>query len=470
VGDTGIGIASKDLPHIFERFRQADGSATRRHQGAGIGLALARELVQEQGGTIRALSEPGRGTRFTVELPILDAAATVDTPDDLIADPISRIYREADRSVTDAHIPMSGDQLDAVRGSGAFEVLVVEDEPDLRELLTTMLESHYRVRRASEGRCGLESVRTYRPRLVLLDIMLPDMDGLEVCRQIKSDPMLASTRVVLLTARTDEASKFDGLAAGADDFMQKPFSTAELQCRVANMLKAGELEVRLVQSEKASAVGRLSAGILHEINNPLNASLMAIHVAQAKNQSPAVRECLADIESAMKRIQAITAGLRTFAHPDDATQGQAVSVRDVIATVEQLLSHELSGMTIDSSGVPDLHVRGSRNQLIHATLNIVSNAVAAVRGLADGRPPRIMCAARVNGDRVFLTLEDNGTGIAPADLPRVTEPFFTRRDVGQGMGLGLSISQTIVAAHGGRLAIESEQGKWTRVTLDLPRA
>lgn len=496
IADTGIGIAAKDLPFIFDRFRQADGSATRKYQGAGIGLALARELVLEQGGELRARSEEGRGSCFTVELPFGPdhPPGTTDAdpdPDPDADDAIARMYRTADRTVTAAHAPLDWDEMTAVRGAGEFDILVVEDEPELRELLVTMLEPKHRVRQASDGVRGLESVRVHRPHLVLLDVMLPDMDGLEVCHRIKSDPDLRSTRVVLLTARTDEESKLRGLQSGANDFMQKPFSSAELNVRIDNLLRSAALErllvqrnddlqaamdrlkaaeVQLVQSEKANAVGRLSAGILHEINNPLNASLMAIHVAQMKNQHAGVAECLTDIEAAMKRVQAITSGLRTFAHPDNSVDGQPFSVESVIATAEQLLSHDLHGLRVLREDLNQVLIRGSRNQLVHVLINILSNAIAAVRRVGGDREPRIAVNTFVDRDRIRILVEDNGDGIAPEDLGRVTDPFFTRRDVGEGMGLGLSICQTIVAAHGGRLAIESEKDRWTRVSFDVARA
>jgi len=485
--DSGIGIPAKDLPHIFDRFRQVDGSSTRRFQGVGIGLALARELIQEHGGTLTATSEEGKGATFTVRLPIESNLSPVVIPASDNADPVVRLYQEADRLIVNPHSPLERDELSGVTGQGTKTILVVEDEPDLRKFVVSLLCSSYSVRQAADGLRGLNAVKAHRPELVLVDLMLPEMDGLSVCKEIKCDPDLRQTKVVLITARTDEQSKLTALNYGADDFLQKPFSTSELTTRVANLMRAAELEqelrnrnaelaltiqklqeteVQLVQSEKMNAVGRLSGGILHEINNPLNAALMALHLARQKNPTDSVAEYLSELETALKRIRTVTTDLRSFAHPNHDVADERFTIESALSAAERMLAHDLGDLSIRRENIGDSLVRGSKNQITHVFINLLSNAAMAVRAAGE-RTPAVVVRTRVDQNRLVTTVQDNGVGIPEINLTRVTEPFFTTRDVGQGMGLGLSICHTIIRNHGGTLRIESSEGQWTCVSFDL---
>lgn len=229
VEDTGRGIPADAIPHVFDRFRQADESATRTHGGTGIGLALTKELTELHGGTIGVESAAGFGTRFTVRLPLTDAPqlAPVSEPEAL-ATP-SPAPAEGDRQ-PDEPVPSPEDDRPLV--------LIVEDHADLRAFVRGHLAERYRVVEAADGRAGLETARAHRPNLVLSDVMMPEMDGVALTRALKADPALSDVPVVLLTAWADEASTLGGLAAGADDYLAKPFSPGELLARVDNFITA----------------------------------------------------------------------------------------------------------------------------------------------------------------------------------------------------------------------------------------
>jgi signal transduction histidine kinase len=488
ISDTGIGIPEADLPHIFERFRQADGSATRRFQGVGIGLALARELVQEHGGVLTAKSQVNQGSVFTVRLP-LSAAKEVHKVAIQSNDTVAQMHQQADRLILSPDAPMDWDELASVVGSGTQNVLVVEDEPDLRKFVVSLLSPHYQVRQADNGQRGLEAVRAYRPDLLLIDLMLPELDGLTVCQRVKSDPELRTTKIILLTARVDEESKLTALRNGADDFLQKPFSNAELTARVTNLLNTANLEKelrsrntelgdtlarlreaesQLVHSEKLNAVGRLSAGILHEINNPLNAALMAVQVAKINNRDQGIDECLNDLDVGLDRIRTVTTDLRTFAYPNQKNPRQLFPIGVAVTSALRLLSHELDGITVKRGRLDDILALASQNQVVHVLINLISNSIKALREPAAHAHPEIEIWAESRNQRVFVFVRDNGIGIPKELLNRVTEPFFTTRDVGQGMGLGLSICHSIVSSYGGTLRVESSVGEFTSVSFDLP--
>ncbi len=242
VADTGIGIAPDDHSRVFERFRQADGSSTRRFRGTGLGLALVKELSERMGGQVALSSALGVGTTMTLRFPaVADLIGERCEAPDLAAedDALESMHREAQRrggvsiDEPDSLMAMAAEP----DGSGRATVLIVEDEPDMRRYLAEVLQTDYRVLTARNGLDGLAIALEREPDLVVLDLMLPQLDGLEVCRRIRSDSKAHAARIMLLTARADEHSKLTALENGADDFLTKPFSTVEVKTRLRNLLE-----------------------------------------------------------------------------------------------------------------------------------------------------------------------------------------------------------------------------------------
>lgn len=211
VEDDGPGIPPDELESIFERFHQVDGSSRRVHGGAGLGLALVKEVTELHGGTVDVQSELGRGSRFVVRVP---RAAGADAPE-----PAS---------------PAPHDTDDTRRRT----ILVVEDNVELRAYLRRHLSDRYRVVEAENGRVGLDVARSQVPDLILCDVMMPEMDGEELCRAVRADPELAFLPVVMLTARASRESRLSALEGGADDYLVKPFDPGELGLRIRNLFAA----------------------------------------------------------------------------------------------------------------------------------------------------------------------------------------------------------------------------------------
>ena len=493
VEDTGIGVSREDLPRIFDRFHQADGSSTKKYQGVGIGLALVRELVDKHGGRLTAESEVGKGTLFRMEFPLLreseldsvrEAGATDESEE-----PFAKAFRQADRiAITES--PSSSEDLRIV-GEGEKTVLVVDDEPDMRRYLVSQLAENFRVVQAADGESGLELARKERPDLALLDWMLPGMDGLQVCRELRAKGNNEELKIILLTARVDEASKIKALEEGADDFLTKPFSTIEVKTRIANLLRTAQLqkdlkvrnreleetlrklketESQLVQSEKMRALGTLAAGLLHEINNPLNYTLTALQVGleYVPESDEELKETLMDIQEGMERISGIVSDLHTFAYPDEAGKVNHFSLVTCLESALRLVSHELKGISIENELDRNATVFGSEQQIVHVFMNLLVNASLAAKAVPEESAAQIRVSDSRKDGRVTLKVWDNGTGMEEAVKERIFEPFYTTRDVGEGIGLGLSICHTIVKNHGGTLHARSEKGNWTEFTFDLP--
>ncbi|GAB4000728.1 hybrid sensor histidine kinase/response regulator transcription factor [Spirosoma daeguense] len=219
VTDNGIGIAPEQVPFIFNRFYQADDSSTRSQEGTGIGLALVKEFVEVQGGTVSVNSQSGVGTIFTVRLPYQPAFKEQAVQKAAIED--NHRNQQLATSPPTAESPL---------------ILLVEDNNDLAELISQSLPAEYRVKRASDGAQGLQLAIEYLPDLVLSDVLMPVMDGYTFCEKLKTDPYTSHIPVILLTAKSTLESRVKGLGFGADDYISKPFHFIELQLRIQNLL------------------------------------------------------------------------------------------------------------------------------------------------------------------------------------------------------------------------------------------
>ncbi len=257
VQDEGIGIRADQIPHLFERFRQADGSANRRYEGTGLGLSLVQELSQLHGGDVSVRSEYGKGTTFTVEIPLgashLPADQIVEqalsTEKGRAAVELSDI--EMASATADADITLPPQVEDSVSKRASFEssqILVVDDNPDLRAYVLSVLQRQgYQVRTAEQGAAGLEIATAYGPDLIITDLMMPGVNGLEMIERIRKDTALQGTPIILLTAKVDEETRLEGTEQGADAYLSKPFNDRELLAEVRNLLALKSNERKVAQ-------------------------------------------------------------------------------------------------------------------------------------------------------------------------------------------------------------------------------
>jgi two-component system, sensor histidine kinase PhcS len=236
-----------------------------------------------------------------------------------------------------------------------------------------------------------------------------------------------------------------------------------------------DIKGQLLQQEKMAAIGTLAAGLLHEVNNPVNFCLMAIELGLEEpitKSEPTLQECLVDAKQGMQRIQHIVSDLKTFAYRKpgaEADAGTPFLFEKALDSSIRLVAHELRGVAVTRELPVDTLVLGDEAAIIGVLINLLSNAVLAMRKAGTVKPA-INIAVRWEEERLHVTVRDNGPGIADEHLARVFEPFFTTRDIGQGLGLGLSISYAVIERHGGLLFAESELGSWASFSFDLSRA
>jgi signal transduction histidine kinase/FixJ family two-component response regulator len=270
VSDTGIGIAEEELPRLFERFHQAKGVRARSAEGSGIGLALVSELVGLHEGEVSVQSEVGRGTTFTVRIPLRPKAAGTAGRDRVGERPSASMaaqtfLAEAERwAAADDGIEDSGPAGSIPGGVSGGRVLVVDDNSEMRSYLRRVLAGHFEVETVPDGQAALAAIQSSRPDLVLTDVMMPELDGFEFLEAIRADPQTARLPVIMLSARAGQESSVGGLDAGADDYLVKPFSTIELIARVRSNLTASRAreEAALQAARRAERLGQLvQAGI-----------------------------------------------------------------------------------------------------------------------------------------------------------------------------------------------------------------
>jgi signal transduction histidine kinase len=398
----------------------------------------------------------------------------------------------------------------------------------MRALLAMLLGREFHVRTARNGREALEAVQQSAPDLVLSDVMMPEVSGLELCRILKADPATRGIPVLLVTSRAEREMKIEGLELGADDYVTKPFHPRELLARARSLVRSTSLqrelakqnkqleralaelkqaEVQLVQSERLAAVGELAAGLAHEVHNPVNFALNAVRAMEvtagdlarfvdemmetdtsdpaewarrleackreaggqhARELSEALLELSGIVGEGLKRTSALVGDLHDFARP--GRQGEFSSGVDVEAGLRStltLVSHAISAadarLEIEvEPGLPRIEADpGGLNQVF---LNLLKNAGEAM----GGRGGLIRIALSLESERLVIRIRDDGPGIPAEALPRLFEPFYTTRGGEGGSGLGLSISQQIIAAHGGTLEVESEEGAGAEFTIRLP--
>ncbi|MFW5663623.1 MAG: ATP-binding protein [bacterium] len=237
--DTGIGIPEDKLDYIFDRFYQGETSSTREHEGTGIGLALARELVLLHKGQIRARSEENMGSEFIISLPLDSKGGENEETMDSIP---GNVLSEKGGWTPEHYEELYDPEILVTEGKENHEmILVVEDNPDVRSYIREQLEEIYHVAEASNGEEGIKMAQVKVPDLIISDVMMPKRDGYQFCKDIRTDERTSHIPVIMLTARAGLDDKIDGLKTGVDAWLTKPFNARELKANVKNLIHQRKL-------------------------------------------------------------------------------------------------------------------------------------------------------------------------------------------------------------------------------------
>ena len=505
VSDTGIGIPEDELPHLFERFHRVKGAQGRSYEGSGIGLALVQELVKLHGGTVRVKSEVGRGSTFTVSIPTGSAHLPTDRLGGERSLASTGLHREAWVDEVLKWLPDTNEHVNemhafdsvpaGVLGTSTDQpcarILLADDNADMRDYLRRLLSPKYDVVAVGDGESALGLARYEEFDLVLSDVMMPKLDGFGLLKALRADDRTSTMPIILLSARAGEESRVEGMGAGADDYLVKPFSARELLARVEAHLnlqrmrresEAAVLELMGREKEaRASAeiANRIKDDFLailsHELRTPLNAIVGWTHLLKSGKLSERDRERGIDViernAAAQRAIidelldisRIVTGKLKLDARPIELS-GVIDSAIDAVRPAAEPKHIQIFTAIERNAGL----VMGEAVRLQQVIWNLLSNAVKFTP-----EHGRVEVTLKSAGPSLKLIIRDTGEGIDQEFLPYIFERFrqadTSSKRVHGGLGLGLSIVSSLVNLHGGEVhAASGGKGKGATFTVTLP--
>jgi signal transduction histidine kinase len=505
VKDDGPGFPPEMAERLFERFFQVDMGETRRHGGTGIGLALAREIVELHGGRIRA--ENDHGARFTVELmkdkehfrsEVLDRRSQrrdvlsgTRAGDRGLMDFAAQMQAREEFRLLDIHEATERRAMarDPEEDRRAHTCLVVEDTPDVIRLVAMALQQDFKMLSAPDGLAGLEVARKDLPSLIVTDLMMPGLDGLELTRRLRDDPKTRHIPIVMLTARGELDDRVAGIDTGVNTYLAKPFSPRELLSAARGLVKTQAAQADILLAQRMDSLESIAGGLAHEINNPLNyvknalarvrLDAQALLELSQRPRDDETTQTMAKIEKRMRElfdvaesgIRRITGTVELMGNYSKSGYARQIrpydafdAARDVVGIVLPATGRRVQ-VDLDFDG--DGRIECVPEEFNQVLTNLVQNAIEAAPDDGSGR---VEMKGRLDGAQLVFTVKDNGHGIKPEDRARLFTPFFTTKGPGRGMGMGLTIAWRVVQSLGGSLDIDSTPGQGACFTLRVPRS
>ena len=516
VRDSGPGILAAKLPHIFDRFHQVDDANSRKYEGSGIGLSMVQELVNLHKGSITVESEVGVGSNFIVCLKKGSAHFRRDQI-------VEQMYDKDDENIDyGGLLELAGsafDQLEQknrskqnntntpVASDDAPLVLIVDDNPDICDYVGTCLAGSYRIVSAGDGLEGVEKTRSFRPDVVICDIMMPKLDGFGLCKQIKADKTLNHIPVILLSAKTSQESIIESLENGADEYLSKPFNARELLARLDNMMKLREQERKLQdlnehleqkvkdqldiliserqeyeerlisEKEKAEEASRLKSSILsnmsHEFRTPLTTILGYAEILSAEVPDD-LSEFVGYIHDGGLRLMNTLNVILDLACFESSTVQSDTSYINLNRAFEKSL--DLWTAAAQKKGIqfqwnlPDEDVWIFSDEAI---LNRIVNILVenAIKFTENGK---VITTVLHNDSETRINVRDTGIGISASYLPHIFDDFMQEslgndRDF-EGNGLSLSLAKRLIDLLGGSITVESTKNVGSVFSIILPQS
>lgn len=503
VCDTGVGIPEAEMPNMFARFHRVKNSKGRTFEGTGIGLSLVKELVQLHQGTISVESEEGAGSTFTVRIPL----GRDHLPEDQV---VEKTGNDSNSNLSDIFVnealffsrESESNFIERItEGEEKARILIVDDNADMRDYLQRLLEKQYIVETAANGKLALAKINTHLPELVISDIMMPEMDGIQLLHHIKHDPVTNSLPVILVSARAGEEAKIEGYDIGADDYLTKPFSAKELQARVRAQIRISRLHRHAIDILQHSAdelekkVEERTAELLrrnseleqfayiasHDLQEPLRKIRTFSELLQKSLQkdNPS-NNYFEKIQSSAERMTQLIKGVLDYSRLSN-TEEKFVQI-DLNTVLQQVkgdfdLLIEQKQATIRNNTLPA--VKGIPLQLQQLFTNLIGNSLK----FTDKQPVITINGTMMPASEVpfypglqehiaYVKLEfsDNGIGFEQQFAERIFAIFqrLNERKVYTGTGIGLALCKKIVENHHGVIRASGRLNEGATFTVILP--
>ena len=492
---TGVGIPEDEIPHLFRRFHRVRSQQARSFEGTGIGLALVRELAAVHGGEVAVTSRVGQGSRFTVTIPWEERSGG-----DPESEPVSESATGKDRgdvghlpylieaatwledtNATAEGVAAEPPHEDEAAASEAGEdvplILWADDNPDVRRYVVDRLQPRSRVVTARDGEAALRLAGELGPSLVLADVMMPRLDGFGLARAMRRDPALATTPVILLSARAGEESRTEGFESLADDYLAKPFSSHELLVRIRTQLHTAKLR-RRAELDLREAAGRTRSFLAvlgHELRNPISGLANSIEILR-RDGSREIEEVRPLIDGMGRQIVYLRRILADLLDASRFQQGTirlqkreilvAESVADAVAACQDALRCKQIRFELDL-GDPELAASVDPVRLEQIVVNLLSNSLK----YSDAGGRVSLAVHPTSAEEFEITVEDEGCGIESDDLMRIFDLFsrVRRDDDVEGLGVGLALVRDLAHLHGGEVeAFSDGLGQGSRFVVRLP--
>jgi signal transduction histidine kinase len=493
VRDTGIGIPAEELPHITERFHRIEGAHGRTYEGSGIGLALVSELVKLHAGNFRAESTVGVGSTFFINLPM----GTAHLPDERVQfnphQTFAAIHSQGYVAEAMRWLPGDVDQGASASGANAETsaralVLVADDNADMRAYMRRLLVTRYDVVEANDGEDAFNFAIERLPDVVLTDVMMPGLNGLQLLAKLRTTPETANIPVIMISARAGQESSIEGLEAGADDYLVKPFSAQELLSRVNTNLslsrarqdaarQKAELEAaaerEYLQAVKRDEMDQMAQDLArinreldqfayvasHDLRAPLRGIANLAHWIQEDVGPKLDKESRKHIEllqTRVHRMEALIDGILKYSRAGRLREkSEVVEVGALLTESIELLSPPPESSIVVGPGMPKIETE--RLVLQQVFMNLIGNAIRHSRRT----DPQIAIDVAERENFYEFSVKDNGPGIAPEFHERIWETFQTleSKDTVEGTGIGLALVKKHVETRGGKAWVNSEEGR-----------
>jgi signal transduction histidine kinase len=455
----------------------------------GLGLVLAREIIQLHGGEFETLSRPSVGTTFTIQMPTGQRSTSNTRPGEDLR--TTRLRGSDDYRFRNIKDEALSDPVEhAPSESKATKVLVVDDNPEILQFTRGLLAKDHAVFVAANGEAGLALAQSELPDVVITDTRMPKLDGAGLIRAMQEDPRLSQIPTIILTARNQVADREAARESGADLVMDKPFNPRELRTAIQDLFAKRHRQASNFMNEQVRSFEIISAGLAHEMHNPLayikNANFVIAENARkimtaaidpelsteerdkrfdkAKDK---IDKMLPVSDRGIKKVEQLVALMRRYAREGYSSDSIEMhidqNIADVLAMIAPKDNKEVS--IVSDLAAPDAVIKGVPEELQQAITNLTQNAVDAV-----GKNGHVWVRTRPEARCVRIEVTDDGPGIPRDALARIFTPFFTTKEVGKGMGLGLTITRQVIKQHEGTLEVDSTPGQGTTFTIRLPLA